>query len=135
MMTTMTLANGETVTIVKQTGRTRLQFDSLFKVGVSVIDDLQADLQVDETRLLTLVYHFCLASVRCDSTGEFNDILAPLSATPEQFKTAFLRMVDSTTANGLDYVGLIREVNVKIEEMDRPTSEPHMQPSAQLDPN
>lgn len=134
-MVDVKLANGETITICQQTGRTRLQFDSLYKIGVSVLDELQADLQVDDTRLLTLVYNYCLASVRCDGVGEFNDILAPISATAEQFKTAFYRMIDETTSNGLDYVILMREVYKHIDELDRPTSEPHMQPSAQLDPN
>lgn len=124
---------GATIEVAPLTYLKDLQFRTLFRLGLSLKDDLGKACQVDSDLIVGMVHDYCIVSIRVTTTHAISEFLATPTTDELTFRDDFLDFVDAlkTESNAIAFDDIIKAVR----NLDKPQSEDYQHPDKPTDPN
>lgn len=124
---------GATIEVAPLTYLKELQFKTLFRLGLSIKDDLGKACSVDSELIVGLVHDYCAVSIRVTTAHAISEFLASPTTDALTFRDDFLDFVDAlkNESNAIAFDDIIKAV----QNLDKPQAEDYQHPTKPTDPN
>lgn len=135
MLTTANIIGGATIEVAPLTYLKDLQFRTLFRLGLSLKDDLAKMCEIDSDLAIALIHDFCLVSIRVKTDHPISEFLANPTTDEMTFRDYFMDFINALKSDNETYSLAFDDIIKAVRQLDKPSGQEHQLPEKPTDPN